>query len=164
MESGFGAIGTYSVSSISFQNSLVSNIDVSIFYPEDITEAVPTIFFSHGYGASDTTSYIELLHHATNVGYAIVFSPYLTTSTTIEERYNMLFDGFEKAVRDYPHIIDSTRVGFMGHSFGGGATPAMAQRGFIEKNWGENGKFMFALAPGIRMISAKKNWKISLRM
>lgn len=52
-----------------------------------------------------------------------------------------------KAVEYYPNLIDSSRVGFMGHSFGGGAAISIAYKGFIEKKWGENGRFIFTMAP-----------------
>ncbi|HJV19236.1 MAG TPA: hypothetical protein VJ552_05095, partial [Sediminibacterium sp.] len=38
-------------------------------------------------------------------------------------------------------------VGFMGHSFGGGASFALAYKGFVELGWGENGRFIFVQAP-----------------
>lgn len=34
----------------------------------------------------------------------------------------------------------------MGHSFGGGATFALAHKGFVDEGWGENGRFIFAMA------------------
>lgn len=146
IESGYGADGEHGVSVVSFPSPLWPERDVTIFYPADLTEAVLTVFYSHGYGGSETSNCIELFHHIAKAGYAIVFSPYSKTSS-YEEIYNTLFEGFKKAVGNYPQIIDSSRVGFMGHSFGGGATPEMAKRGFVKNNWGEKGKFMFVLAP-----------------
>ncbi len=147
IETDYGADGTHSVSVISFQSPLWTSHTVDIYYPSDQTEAIPTILFSHAWGCNNSTSYAELLNHIASIGYAAVFSPYQTINATYEERYNILFEGFKQAIRDYPNIIDSTRIGFMGHSLGGGATPEMAQRGFVEHNWGENGKFMFIAAP-----------------
>jgi hypothetical protein len=43
--------------------------------------------------------------------------------------------------------MDLTRVGFVGHSFGGGANPTMAYRGFVTKGWGARGGFIMSLAP-----------------
>jgi hypothetical protein len=42
---------------------------------------------------------------------------------------------------------DTTRVGFIGHSYGGGAVPAVAWHFLKLKRWGKNGAFMFILAP-----------------
>ncbi|MBN2426605.1 MAG: T9SS type A sorting domain-containing protein [Calditrichaceae bacterium] len=147
IESGYGATGPYNVSVISFPSPLWPDRNVEIFYPDNISLPVPGIFFSHGYGGNSSVYQQELLNHIASVGYAAVFSPYKTVLSTIDERYDMLFEGFKKAVEDYPHIIDSARIGFVGHSFGGGATPEMAYRGYAEHKWGANGKFMMILAP-----------------
>ncbi len=124
---GYGADGEHSVSVVSFESPLWKERNVDVFYPGEITEPVPVIFFSHGYGGNDTTNYLSLLKHIASVGYAVVFSPYKTILSSNEERYNTLFEGFNKAVKDYSNIIDSTKVGFVGHSFGGGAIPEMAR-------------------------------------
>jgi Secretion system C-terminal sorting domain len=63
------------------------------------------------------------------------------------ERYDILLHGFQLAARNYPNIIDTTRVGFTGHSFGGGALFGLSHRCFTENNWGENGRLLFSLAP-----------------
>lgn len=80
-------------------------------------------------------------------GYAIVFVPYQTNGVSVENRYENLLAGFRKAARDYPDIIDTTRVGFMGHSFGGGASFATAYRCFTDNGWGQNGRFIHSSAP-----------------
>jgi acetyl esterase/lipase len=52
----------------------------------------------------------------------VVFVPYRTVDISVDHRYQTLWEGFIKAATDYPNIIDTQKVGFMGHSFGGGAT------------------------------------------
>jgi hypothetical protein len=39
------------------------------------------------------------------------------------------------------------KVGFLGHSFGAGAIPAMAWKGLVEEGWGTEGAFLFIMAP-----------------
>jgi hypothetical protein len=145
--SGFGSDGPFSVSVNKIVNDhwLLNNIYV--FYPEGTTNPVPTIFYSHGYGGNDTTYQIELLKHVASKGTTIVFVPYKTVGVDVAERYATLYDGFIKAARSLPTIIDTTRVGFFGHSFGGGATPGIAFKAFTENNWGANGRFIFCSAP-----------------
>jgi len=58
-----------------------------------------------------------------------------------------LYEGFIKAALNLPNIIDTSRVGFYGHSFGGGAAPRISYRLFTENNWGANGKFIYCSAP-----------------
>jgi hypothetical protein len=113
---------------------------------------VPVIFFARGFNANYSFIYHNLMHHLASRGYAVVFSPYpgmaasLLTPVTILERYDVLWEGFRQAVREFPDLIDSTGIGFIGHSFGGGAVPAMAKRA-INAGWGSNGCFMMPLAP-----------------
>ncbi|MEM6263640.1 MAG: T9SS type A sorting domain-containing protein [Bacteroidota bacterium] len=147
ISSGYGAKGPNAVEVINLPNDRFPQKDISVFYPQGTTSPVPTIFFSHGYGGNDTVRYIETLRHLASRGYVAVFVPYSTIGITIPERYLTLFEGFTKAARTLPTIIDTTRVGFYGHSFGGGATPRVAYRAFRENNWGVNGKFIFCSAP-----------------
>jgi len=144
--SGYGSDGTYSIAIESFSNPNYPTEDIRIFYPSGITSSVPTIFYSHGFGGYDPVNIVGLLNFVARKGYAIVFVPYQTTGVTSEERYDNLLNGFIKSARDYSSIIDTTRVGFMGHSFGGGATFANAHHCFTNLNWGLSGRFMFASA------------------
>lgn len=148
ISSGYGADGSLTVKHIDITNDHNTVLKpISVFYPEGTSTPIPTIFYSHGYASTDTTYHIETLHHIASKGYAVVFVPYKTLGVTIAERYLTLYDGFVKAARENTSIIDTTRVGFYGQSFGGGATPRIAYRSFTENNWGENGKFIFCSAP-----------------
>lgn len=51
------------------------------------------------------------------------------------------------AVRALPHRFDTTRVGFYGHSFGGGALPYLAYQLLVGDAWGSRGKFLLISAP-----------------
>lgn len=144
---GYGSEGTHSVSVTNITNDHFFLKDISVFYPTGTTTPIPTICFLHGYGGNDTLNYIETLRNLASNGYAVVFVPYKTLSVTIPERYLTLYDGFVKAANTLPSLIDTTRVGFFGHSFGGGATPRIAYRLFTENNWGANGKFIYCSAP-----------------
>ncbi len=147
--SGYGANGNIPVSVSTLINDHWLTERICVFYPTGTTSRIPTLFYSHGYGANDTLDNIETLRHLASRGYAVVFVPYKTVGAglTIEERYLTLHDGFNKAARNLTNIIDTTRVGFIGHSFGGGATPRLAYRAFTETDWGANGKFIYCSAP-----------------
>ncbi len=144
--SGYGSDGTYSVATQSFSNPNYPTEDIKIYYPAGITSSVPTIFYSHGFGGYLPSNISGLLNFVAKKGYAIVFVPYQTSAVTHGQRYTNLLSGFIKSARDFPNIIDTTRVGFMGHSFGGGATFANAHHCFTNLNWGLSGRFMFASA------------------
>jgi dienelactone hydrolase len=145
--SGYGADGTHEVQEINIPNPNYAGKNIEIYHPADQTAALPTIFYSHGYGGSNSFHIAGMLQFVAQKGYVIVYVPYQTTGVSILDRYHNLQEGFRLAARTYPDIIDTTKVGFMGHSFGGGATIGVANSCFTENNWGSNGRFMYALAP-----------------
>jgi dienelactone hydrolase len=147
LASGYGAPGTDSVLVESIPNSHWSDNPIYVFHPAGRTAPVPTVLYSHGYGGNDTLYQIELLRHIASRGMAAVFVPYRTLVVTVEERYATLLDGFVDAARALPGIIDTTRLGFFGHSFGGGATPYLAHRLLVGKGWGSRGSFLYLSAP-----------------
>ncbi len=145
--SGYGAEGTHPVSVENIDNDRFASKNISVYFPTGTTSPIPTIFFLHGYGGNDATNYVETLRNLASNGYAVVFVPYRTLGITNAERYSTLYDGFVKAAQNLPNVIDTSRVGFFGHSFGGGAVPRISYRLFSEKNWGANGKFIYCSAP-----------------
>jgi hypothetical protein len=144
--SGYGSDGTHTVGVISFSNPAYPAKDIEIYYPSDITGKVPTIFYSHAYGGNISANISGMLNFVAKKGYAIVYVPYQTTGVTVNDRYDNLLNGFRKAARDYPTIIDTAKVGFMGHSFGGGASFGNGYKCFVQNNWGQSGRFIYALA------------------
>jgi hypothetical protein len=121
---------------------------VSVFVPSNANtqNKVPVIFFAHGFGGVSYQLYEALLRQLASNGYIVVFSPYTSNILTSHAaRYNQLWNGFTAAVQQNGNIMDTTRVGFAGHSYGAGATPEMARRG-LSQGWGTNGLFMFIMA------------------
>lgn len=143
---GYGSDGNYTVAKITFPSPLYAGKNVEIFYPKGITSSKPTLFYSHPYGGEESAYNIGLYEFIAKKGYVVVFAPYPTTGVTVDERYNTLWQSFKKAATDYPNIINTTKVGFIGHSFGGGASFALAHKGFIDEGWGANGRFIFTMA------------------
>lgn len=145
--SGYGADGNHTVAVEMFDNPNFAGHTINIYHPGDVTTPVPTIFYSHAYGGTDPENIIGMLNFVAKKGYAIVFVPYQTLAgTTVPERYANLLAGFRKAAQDYPDIISTDKVGFMGHSFGGGASFGIAHECFTTDGWGNNGRFVYALA------------------
>lgn len=146
--SGYGANGSHHTEIKTIKNPLWRRGKVSVFLPTGSQGRTPVIFFSHAYGANKwEKSYSDLMKHLASRGYVVVFSPYPTFRAEVSDRYNILWKGFELAVQQYGSHMDLTRVGFVGHSFGGGATPAMAYKGVVQNGWGSKGTFMFIMAP-----------------
>jgi dienelactone hydrolase len=121
---------------------------ISVFVPSNATAQtrVPVVFFAHGFGGVDYRFYEALMRQLASNGYIVVFSPYTASIfATHAIRYNQLWNGFLTAVQQYGSLMDTTRVGFAGHSYGAGATPEMARRA-VAQGWGANGLFMFVMA------------------
>lgn len=144
--SGYGTDGTYSVSKITFENPLY-NKSVEVFHSTELTTAQPVLFYSHPFGGNNSSNLDGLFNFLTSKGYIVVYVPYPTIGASIDDRYDILWAGFEKAVNDYPNLIDTTKVGFIGYSFGGGASFGLGHKGFVENGWGEDGRFIYSMAP-----------------
>lgn len=145
--SGYGSDGSYQVAEVDIPNPEYSGTQISIFYPKGISSPRPTVFFSHPYGGEDKEYNIGLYNFIAKKGFVVVFVPYRTVDISIDHRYETLWKGFTTAAASYPNIIDTKKVGFMGHSFGGGASIDLAYKAFTELLWGENGRFIFTMAP-----------------
>lgn len=147
ISSGYGSNGALGVSQTNILNDHYPLKSISVFYPTGTTSPIPTVFYAHGFGGTDYNYGIEIINHIVSKGYAVVFVPYKSFGVTDTERYLTLFDGFNKSARNLTSIIDTSRVGFMGHSYGAGALPILSYREFTENNWGTNGKFLVLSAP-----------------
>jgi len=147
--SGYGADGPFSVTVQTFASPgpFLPGSNVSVFLPDGATGPVPTIFFAHGFNGENPDLYRGILNHLASRGYGVVFSPYTNIGSNQSLRYDQMFNGFEAALTNFSTQLDSTRVGFVGHSLGGGAIPSLTYRGVAESGWGSNGAFMFAMAP-----------------
>lgn len=148
--SGYGANGSFTIAHDSFPNPVWPVREVEVFRPAEARAPVPVIFFAPGFSKTSTDVYSALIRHIVSRGYALVFVPYQVVSgdpTLHELRYATLFAGFEAAVKRFPQSLDARRVGFMGHSYGAGAVPALARKGITENGWGSEGVFLFPMAP-----------------
>jgi pimeloyl-ACP methyl ester carboxylesterase len=145
--SGYGADGPYTVRSETLDNPAFARKPVQVFLPSDARERRPVIFFAHGFGPNYVEAYRDLIRHVASRGYILVYSTYPALGADHEQRYAALWRGFEAAVAAYGDRMDLSRVGFLGHSYGGGAVPALAWRGLVQNGWGAHGAFMMLLAP-----------------
>lgn len=116
--------------------------------PQNMSGPLPVIFFLHGVGKEDLRSYEKLVSHIASRGFCVLFIAYRLRSFPFQRRtYRHLFKRCISAVDDFSADIDTTKVGFIGHSFGASATPYLARRMMIERAWGTAGVFMYLMAP-----------------
>ncbi len=151
--SGYGANGGFTASEARFPSPLFRDKDVVVYLPSsraNTNAPAPVIFFAPGFSVQEPDTYAPLIQHLVSRGYAVVFSPFqilLFELAEQKQRYDTIWAGFEEAAKRYGTSFDLTRVGFIGHSFGGGASFAMLQRGAVGKGWGSNGLLLFSMAP-----------------
>lgn len=146
----YGGFGQFTVARQTITNPDPSApAPVSVFIPNNATaqNRVPVVFFAHGFGGTNYQFYETLMRQLASNGYIVVFAPYTANLfATHPTRYNQMWNGFVAAVAQNQAIMDTTKVGFAGHSYGAGATPEMARRA-VAQGWGANGLFMFIMAP-----------------
>lgn len=144
----FGATGPYSVLRETLPSPDWPGQVVTVFRPANAAGRRPVWFFAHGFGGTEPEYYLELLTHLASHGDVVIFSPYpIARPGATDVLYEIMWDGFVAAANQYAGVIDSTRVGFAGHSYGGGAVPWLALKGVRERGWGSQGLALFLLAP-----------------
>lgn len=148
----YGVAGPHETAVVTFDHPVTPLQKVSVYSPTGGTGSWPVLFFSHALQAHDPETYYRpLIDRLVSRGAVVVYSPYSTTNAIAapERAYDELWSGFREAVSRYGQSLDMDldRVGFLGHSFGGGATPEMFRRGVMEQGWGDHGGFMHIFAP-----------------
>ncbi len=147
--SGYGANGSFAIMDDKFPSPLYDSENVHVFRPVGAEAPTPVIFFAPGFANNDPREYEALINHVVSRGHALVYAPFQIVSGDIslhKKRYDTIFAGFEEAVNRYGSSFDLTRVGYAGHSYGGSAILNLSIRG-LERGWGTNGLFLFAMAP-----------------
>jgi pimeloyl-ACP methyl ester carboxylesterase len=120
--------------------------DVTIYAPQAADEKRPVILFAHGYGGINHEYYEHILTNLAGNGYYCIYAP-ANPLRNIMTMYTMYDSGFAAGLSSLQGTIDTTRMGFMGHSFGAGYCPSAAYTYLVDKGWGANGAFVFSMAP-----------------
>ena len=144
----YGNIGKVAFTRQTIQNPISgAPAPVTVFLPNNAsaTNKVPVIFFAHGFGGFNYQVYEGLLNQLASNGYAVVFAPYNVIAATHGARYDQLWKGFQAAVAQYGNVLDISKIGVAGHSYGAGAVPEMARRAIAE-GWGASDIFLFVMA------------------
>jgi len=142
----YGAMGEHLVRKISVASPWPAYKDkeylkVDLYIPADVTGKRPTVFFITGYSMYHSESYYSLLYFIASQGYNCVFVPHEHTNPDFHPE--LLLTILDSVVQQFAPIIDTTRVGYAGHSEGGGLIFYLAKD---RPQWGTNGRFLFSLA------------------
>jgi acetyl esterase/lipase len=149
IKNGYGANGPYTVIHDSIKSQSSPGMLVHLFRPADTTSPRPVLFFIHGIGASSPAHYIEFLHHCASRGNAVLYASYPHAPAMIrpEVVYSIIRKGLSQGTTHWRDFIDSTKLGIIGHSYGGGAVPSISSEWLIKRGWGAHGAFLFIMAP-----------------
>ncbi len=110
------------------------------YFPTDIPdgEKVPVVFFASGYGSNDANDYESLLKFIASHGYYVIYA---------KHAWDSVFANMDKILDNANGIlpkIDTTRIGVIGHSLGGGYSFNILKY-FSDKGYGANGRFIMVL-------------------
>jgi len=154
IDSGYGSMGPYDIIVDTISNPSWNGKPVYVFLPSQKNETAdskkryPVTFFAHGFSKSNPSVYRLIIENVVSRGAACIFVPYPNVPRFYKRigNYETMFNGISSAVTKYKNIIDTNRIGVIGHSFGAGAAPWITSRA-IKNNWGKNSSFMFIMAP-----------------
>jgi len=139
--SAYGAMGDHNVSTYTEKAEGMS----TVYYPSDISmgNKTPLVFFCPGWNSHNPSDYETLLRFIASHGYSVIYSKddYGDPDTLIARFEKMLDEN-----NDVSPYMDTTRIGVIGHSSGGGDTFKVLDH-FSQKGYGENGRFLMALDP-----------------
>jgi dienelactone hydrolase len=151
---GFGApLAAPAVVRGAVENPSLPSATVTWLRPATATAdgpSLPVVVFLHGFGARGPEPYLALLEHLARRGAAVVYPVYPALDARAKHsRYDTMWVGVEAgldAVRASGARLDVGRLGVVGHSFGGGAAPAIAARASA-RGLGRDALFVACLAP-----------------
>lgn len=142
-----GVDGPYGMVRHAVPDPAMAGQDVLVFLPDRAPGPSPVILLAHGFGPNYWPAYQDLIRHMVSRGAVVVYAPYPALGATHDQRYGTLWAGFQAAVAAEGQAMDLSRVGIVGHSYGGGAVPFLASHAFVDQGWGRQGAFVLMLAP-----------------
>jgi len=135
----YGVGGSHDVSTY----TEVDNGNSIVYFPSDIVHMpkTPLLFFAPGFQSQNHNSYKSLLTFIASHGYSVIYAKdYYGDPDTFISRFEKMLD----ANNDVLPYVDTTRIGVIGHSSGGGDTFKILDH-FSKKGYGENGRFLMSL-------------------
>ena len=142
----YGCMGEHPVRLLSMANPWPQYTDqdrlrIDLYVPADVEGAKPVVFFISGWEQYDSARYRSFLYFIASQGYVCVFVPYTHPDPlSYRELLPTVLDG---VVARFPSIIDTRKVGYVGHSEGGGFIYYLAKE---RPQWGTSGRFLFSIA------------------
>jgi hypothetical protein len=157
----YGAVTTYDRFEVDNPAWLAANPrPVEVFVPVGGAASHPVILYNHPYGGTDWKRNRGILEFLVSHDYVVIYAPYPTLGATVCERYDTLWSGAATAIMRLGSQVgmDLSRVGVIGHSFGGGASPYIARQ-VLAHGWGTAGSFIFSNAPWYTYQMQAADWQ-----
>lgn len=116
-----------------------------IYYPEKIKtmEPLPVVFFLPGWKSTNHRSYRLILSFIASHGYVAI----LAKDDLGEFKSNYLENYLLQAVEEFSIKLDTTKIGIIGYSSGGGHAFSILNNFSKNKKWGSKGRFIVSLDP-----------------
>ena len=118
---------------------------VTVYRPEVLPAPRPVVFFISGWGR-DAATYDKLFRYVASKGFVLINVSYENPGDVRRSYPNALYM-IDDTINRHPGWFDTSRVGLMGHSMGGGMAFWLAVRLFADYGWGGAGRFVFVSAP-----------------
>ena len=104
----------------------------------------PVVLIAHGYLGTAPEAYQGLVDHLVGAGFVVVFPGY-PVEYDPQHQYRVVDSGFVLGVAASGRV-DTSRVGVVGHSFGGGMTPWLVEQAHA-RGWGSDAVWAVLMAP-----------------
>jgi len=132
----------------SFFLNVENSAAVYTFAPDKKTQARPLVFFLHEYTSERYEEYEHLLRFLAAQGNYVIYPPSrkLLFLRNNEERYDTFISHITDEIRNRAEDIDTSRIAFIGHSWGAGEVPFLMRRSRAG-GWGDRGAAMYLMAP-----------------
>lgn len=116
-----------------------------IYYPEKIKtmKALPVVFFIPGWKSTRHKSYRLILNFIASHGYVAI----MAKDDQGEFRSDYLQTYLTDAIKKFSFKLDTSKIGVIGYSSGGGHAFSILNNLSKKKKWGENGRFILSLDP-----------------
>jgi dienelactone hydrolase len=153
IDTGFGASGRFSVHVDTIVDKRTNLSPAYFFRPAiDTVKQWPSVVLLHGYTGQEYAFFEPYISHLVSKGVAVLYPtfpkmPVASSASIVMEKMETVKAGIEVLYERFGALLDTTRVGVQGHSFGGGMVPYIALHLFSGRGWGGNGAYMFMTAP-----------------
>jgi hypothetical protein len=154
---GPGSRGPCTSTASSFPNPAVAGLTIHLYHPGGAAPAPtggtcddgsrPVAVVVHGLMAMSPVLYQGIIDHLVATGNIVVFAVYNTNPSDFLGSFRQEADGIAAGVARLTRG-DTTRLGLIGHSMGGGAVPYLVQQ-LDGRGWGAAGFWVMSLAPWV---------------